>query len=265
MNIPIIQENDPRFQHVLAELQKLGLANDGKLHLSKTDREALLSGGRTDLISLHDLKSESYRIDQLDAKLSLSWKSNGEAELKLHPIYKEASYPPGLTDEEAQQLQVGQTSSILKRIKEAGEQQKDYLFEFDPDTREFIKTETGKVKSPDLVNGEKLNEQQKQDYQDGKEVELSDGTRFKYSGVETQGIRSDKAFLLASVFLDGGLTYVIYHGLKALNGLRNTDPEALAMTKGFINAKKDMESAAEHQRPATEELVLGYSRTGRSR
>jgi len=265
MNVPIIRENDTRFQQVFAELQKIGLASEGKLDLSKMDREALLSGGRTELISLHDLRSDNYRIDQLDAKLSLTWKPSGEPELKLHPIYKEASYPPGLTDEEAQQLQVGQATSIRKKLKDANEREKEYLFEFDPDTREFVRTETSKVRSPDFVNGEKLNEQQKQDYKDGKEVELSDGTKLKYSGVEPQGVRSDKAFLLASIFLDGGLTYVIYNGLKALNGLRNTDPESLALTKGFINAKKDMEAATENQRQIKEGPAQTYSHLGRSR
>ena len=58
---------------------------------------------------------------------------------------------------------------------------------------------------------------------------------------------------------------MIYNGLKALNGLRNTDPESLALTKGFINAKKDMEAATENQKQIKDEPAQTYSRSGRSR
>jgi hypothetical protein len=257
MNVPIFKENDLRVIPVFAELEQVGL------RLSAADKDVLLKGGRTELLRLEAISSAGHRIEKLDAKLSIGLDKNGDADLKYHPIYKEAAYPPGLTDEEAQQLQVGQTASVLKKLKDGADQPREFLFEFDAETREFIRTRMDKIVAPDLVNSERLSDQQKKDYRSGKEVELSDGTKFKFSGIDRNSIRSNRLMLIASLLSDGGLTYILFQGLKSLNGLRNTEPEAQLQSKGFLQAAEEKAGLERSPAPVLEESEsMGFTRKG---
>lgn len=238
MNKPLFQEHELP----IAELEKIGIAESGRLKLSPEDKNALLAGGRTELLRLHDLSADNYRIDQIDAKLSFARDQNGAVALKLHPIYHEADYPAGLTDLEAQDLQNGQTVALYKKLKDQASVEKEYLFEYDPQTREFIKTETGKILVPDLVNGETLSEKQRADFSQGKEVHLADGTHFRYTGVDQNAIRANRLALIASLLTDGGITYVLLQGLKALDGLRNNSPESVAFSKGYYKSMEEMKN-----------------------
>src|SRR5438093_1505689 len=75
-----------------------------------------------------------------------------------------------------------------------------------------------------------------------KEVELADRTRFAYSGVDTHGIRSNKIALIASILVDGGLTFVLYKGLNALFNKKHDPEESKALSPGYFNALKDLEN-----------------------
>jgi hypothetical protein len=238
MNKPLFKENELP----MAELEKIGLAENGRLKLSSEDKNALLAGGRTELLRLHDLIADNYRIDQMDAKVSFARNATGTVELKLHPIYHEADYPAGLTDLEAQDLQNGQRVAVYKKLKDQNSAEKEYLFEYDPQTREFIKTDTGKILVPDLVNGETLSEKQRADFRLGKEVQLADGTQFRYTGVDQNAIRANRLALIASLLTDGGITYMLLQGLKALDGLRNNSPESVAFSKGYYKSIEDMKN-----------------------
>jgi hypothetical protein len=72
-----------------------------------------------------------------------------------------------------------------------------------------------------MVNGETITAAQKENYRKGKEVQLADDTQFAYTAVDPQGIRANRIALIASILVDGGLTYVVYKGLNALFNQKN--------------------------------------------
>lgn len=122
------------------------------------------------------------------------------------------------------------------------------LVEFDSDTNEFIITDTEKIWVPDQVNGEILSLDQKERYRKGKEVELQDGTRLQYTGKEREGVRSNKIALVASIMIDGGLSFALYHGLKAMFGEKH-DQKSKEFSKGYDQAVKDMKKQQEEGGP----------------
>jgi len=200
----------------LAELERIGLAKNGRIELEVDDLNALLSGRRTDMLRLENLQAEGIHIPALDAKLSLRPKASGGLELLVHPIYKELEPPYFLTAEEAQQLEKGEKVNIDKVIVDKEGNAKEVLVEFDRETNEFIITDTEKILAPEEINGLPLTAEQKEKYRKGKEVETADGTTIQYTAKDKQGVRSDRLALIASVLIDGGITYLLFKGLNAL-------------------------------------------------
>lgn len=201
----------------VADLERIGLAKNGELSLDVDDLRAMLSGRRTDMLRLENLQSDGIHIPTLDAKLSLRPNdAEGTLELLVHPIYKEVGPPYYLTPEEAGQLEKGEAVNIDKVITDKDGNTKEVLVEFDRETNEFIITDTGQILAPEEINGLPLTLEQKERYRKGKEVETADGTVVQYAATEKQGIRSDRMALLASVLIDGGVSYLLYKGLNAL-------------------------------------------------
>jgi hypothetical protein len=219
----------------LADLEKIGLVKDGQFLIAGRDLEAMMAGRRTDMLNLRNLSADGIKIDTIDAKLSLRYNRGGKAELLLHPVYKEAVYPEYLTDVEAEKLQKGTAVNIEKVIIKDGKKV-DALIEYDPDTKEFIITDTAKVMAPDLINNEYLSPEQKQRFKKGKEVEISDGTAFQYTANDVQGVRSNKLALVASLIIDGGITYMLYAGLKAMNNKLRDETLAGQYSAGYNDA-----------------------------
>ena len=93
-----------------------------------------------------------------------------------------------------------------------------------------------------MVNNEFLTAAQKENYRKGKEVQLADGTRFSYSAEDTHGIRSNKIALVASILVDGGLSYMVYKGLNALFNQKRDEKDANVLSSGYFNALKDVEN-----------------------
>lgn len=224
----------------MRDLETIGLAAGGQLLLNVEDLKALLSGRRTNLLELKDLEAENIRIKSLNAKISLVTGSNGQVDLLIHPVYRKAATPDFLDDAESQRLQKGEVASLLKITRDDQGNQTERLIEFDRDTREFIVSDTEKILVPDMVNNEFLTPAQKSRYRRGQEVELADKTAFAYSGVDIQGIRSNKIALVASVLMDGGLSYVLYQGLNALFNKPRDAREAERLSPGYQLAAADM-------------------------
>jgi hypothetical protein len=234
MNTIIFKEHELPIQ----ELETIGLAAGGQLLLNADDLKSLLSGRRTGLHQLHDLEAENIRIKSMDAKVSLKKNAAGKPELVIHPVYRKPVTPDFLDDFEAKQLEKGELPSLLKVTKD---NTKEVLVEYDKDTREFIVSDTEKIAAPDMVNGEFLTAAQKEKYRKGKEVELADGTKLNYSATDTHGIRSNRIALIASILIDGGLTYVVYRGLNALFNQERDEKEAAKLSPSYHNAVRDME------------------------
>ncbi|NHA03248.1 DUF4099 domain-containing protein [Mucilaginibacter sp. HC2] len=246
----------------IKDLETIGLAAGGQLLLNVDDLKALLSGRRTSLMELHNLEAENIKIKSLNAKISLMPNESGKLDLLIHPIYHRAVTPEFLDDNEAQQLQKGEVVSILKITTDKKGNKKEMLIEYDAETREYIVSDTEKILVPDMVNNEFLTPAQKENYRKGKEVEIADGTRFSYSGVDHHGIRSNKLALVASILIDGGLSYMVYKGLNALFNKKHDPKMAEKLSPGYHNAIKDIEN----QRPSNpNEVSRSYTRSGRSR
>lgn len=246
----------------MRDLETIGLAAGGQLLLNVDDLKALLSGRRTGLLELHNLEAENIKIKSLNAKISLVNSSDGKVDLLIHPVYRKATTPDFLDDFGSVQLQKGEVANLLKITVDNKGNKTEHLVEFDADTREFIVSDTEKILVPDMVNNEFLTPAQKDRYRRGEEVELADRTRFVFSNVDPQGIRSDKIALVASILIDGGLSYMLYKGLNALFNKPRDEKQAAQLSPGYRNAVSDMEN-----QPARmpEQQPRSFTRGGGSR
>jgi hypothetical protein len=252
MNKQIYDEQDLPVE----ELESIGLAKKGRLLLDEDDLKALLSGRRTDMLRLENLKFEDLHIDQLDTKLSLRQNELGGLELLLHPIYREVEAPYYLTKEEAEKLERGEALNIEKFITDEEGKSKAVLVEFDKDTNEFIITDTEQILTPDAVNGINLTAEQKEKYKKGKEVEMKDGTTFQYTAVKKEGLRSNKLHLVASLIMDGGVSFALYKILHGLFGKKRDEKQAAQMSPQYREAFKEFQKwQRERQAPAREAQV----------
>lgn len=258
MNLISYNENELPIQ----DLETIGLAANGQLLLNVDDLKALLSGRRTGIMELHDLEAENIKIKSINAKVSLRPNGVGTLDLLIHPIYRKSETPDFLNDNEAQQLQKGEVASLLKITIDDKGNKKELLVEYDADTREYIVSDTEKILAPDMINNEFLTPAQKENYRKGKEVQIADGTNLAYSGVDHHGIRSNKLALVASVLIDGGLSYMVYKGLNMLFNQKREQKNAEKLSPGYYNAVKDMEA----QRPfVPHQADRPYTRNGNSR
>ena len=147
-----------------------------------------------------------------------------------------------MDDNEAAKLQKGEVASFLKVTQDNLGNKKEMLIEFDAETKEFIVSDTEKVLAPDMVNNEFLTPAQKENYRKGREVEIADGTVFNYSGVDHHGILSNKLALVASVLVDGGISYMVYKGLNAFFNKKRDEQLAAKLSPGYHNAIQDIEN-----------------------
>jgi hypothetical protein len=257
MNLISFKEKDLPIK----ELETIGLASRGQLLLNVDDLKALLSGRRTGLMQLENLEAEGIQIKAMDAKVSLRTNKDGKTDLLIHPIYRKPATPDFLDDNEAKQLEKGEVAHFLKTTADDKGNKKETLVEYDSETREFIVSDTEKIMAPDMVNSEFLTPAQKENYRKGKEVELADKTTFSYSGTDINGIRSNRLALIASILVDGGLSYMVYKGLNAAFGKKHDPKEAEDLSPGYYSAMEDMED----ERPVinNEHIRFGHSRNGR--
>jgi len=258
MHIVHFNENDLPVK----DMETIGLAAGGQLLLNVDDLRALLSGRRTGLLELHDLEAENIKIKSLNAKISLKHNEDGKVDLLIHPIYRKAYKPDFLDDNEARQLQKGEIENFLKITVDNKGNKKEMLVEYDADTREYIVSDTEKILAPDMVNNEFLTAAQKENYRKGKEVQLAEGTKFNYSAADKHGIRSDRIALVASILIDGGLTYMVYKGLNALFNQKRDEKAAEKLSPGYYNALKDIENQRGF---VPNQATRSYTRSGSSR
>jgi len=258
MHIVNFDENDLPIE----DMETIGLAANGQLLLNVDDLKALLSGRRTGLLELRDLEAENIKIKSLNAKISLRHNDQGKADLLIHPIYRKAATPDFLDDNEANALQKGEVENYLKITIDNNGNKKEMLVEYDSETKEFIVSDTEKILIPDMVNNEFLTAAQKENYRKGKEVQLADGTKFNYAAVDKHGIRSDRIALVASILIDGGLTYMVYKGLNALFNRKRDEKTAEKLSQGYYNAIKDIENQRGF---VPKQEARSYTRSGGSR
>jgi hypothetical protein len=244
-----------------AEMENLGLIDrDGNYTIGQENVEALLAGRRTSLIRLTELDANGFRIEQLDAKLSLYRETDGEVGFKLHPIYKKPEIPSLLDADEAQSLISGKRLSVQKIKPGPGKQ--EIVFEYDAETKEFISYDPGLVIAPDKINGYKLKEWQKDDFKKGLNVELPDGTEVQHRASDPKGVRADRAALIFSVLIDGGISYLLLRGINHLLNSKKeqTDDQTPAFKKAYAEMEKHFAKKSQSADQQTEEN-RGYTKS----
>lgn len=269
MNTLILNEKDLPIE----QLREIGLVKGEELQMQKKDIHALLSGGRTNLIKLHDIERSGIEIREMEVKLSLVRGVAGKPELLVHPVYKQSLNPSYISQIEADQLITGEKSNVLKEVDRDGEK-KSLLVEYDWDTKEFVVTDMMKVRAPDQVNGIALSPYQKDRYSAGRQIELEDGSQIQASSTSAEGIRSNRLSLVVSLLMDGGISYLLLSGLKALIGDKRLFEQTNEKGEGYKRAFKDYEKqqtgksidvpAGEKLESSTEQS-RGYTRSGMSR
>lgn len=222
----------------MEELQQIGLADGRNLRLDHDDLDAILAGRRTDMLRLEGLTFDDMKIQQLDAKLSLERQPDDNVRLLIHPIHREPEAPEYLTRDEAEALEKGDTVNLLKKVYDGEGHEREVLVEFDKDTNEFIVSDTANIEAPEEINGVPLTAEQKERFRKGKEVKTDDGTTVQYAAQEKQGIRSDKLHLIASIVIDGGISYILYKSLHALWGQKHDKDKANEVGKNYPEALK---------------------------
>lgn len=268
MNPVIFDYNDLPMK----DLEAVGLVKKGELLLEEADLKALFSGRRTRMLQLENLELGGMKIASVKAKLQLVSGADGVTELRLHPEYLESRKPGYLSDTEAEALETGGKQSFEKTIVDGNGQKKRVLVEFDQETKQFLETDLDKLPAPEKVNNEPLSAEQQARYKRGEEVELSDGTKFRYTATTPEGIRANRIALVASIVFDGGISYLLFHSIKAL-----VDQKQLAYAaghnEGYQAALAEMkaqqsgvqeEEAPEHRiQFSGAQYEKGYARKGR--
>jgi len=238
-------------KELFAELEKIGIYTESKLTIGQEDIDALLAGRRTGMLSLKNLELDGFKIQQLDAKLSMVRGDDKSIVLNLHPIYNEVRPHPALSEREGKRLKDGKVDTILKEHGDTIGMLRKIAIEYDAQTREFISYEPEKVQVPDRVNGESLSEKQKKAFRNGEIVTLQDGTRIQHSATDSKGVRSDRARLIFSMLFDGGISYLIFRGIRNLKN--SSEAQKLDYTKGYNQALADI---LEKEKPAKTPTVM---------
>ena len=147
------------------ELELIGISKKQIWSLDKADITALLSGKRTSLLDLafHDNKGEEINMK---GKISLYWKDNNNAGVKIHPVRLEIMNDINLKPKELERLQDNEI--ITKTINN-----EKYLVQLDPETNELLKTKIKSISIPSYIKGVELNKQQKEALKSGKELILN--------------------------------------------------------------------------------------------
>lgn len=232
------------------DFKKIGLMDNDTLNLTKEDLKELSAGRKSGLLDLKNLEHEGIQIERLKAKISLQENKDGSLSVVLHPIYKNPQKHSLLNDKEMDSLITGEKANIVKGyLDEKGKSHK-MLIEYDKDTKEFVSMNTNRILVPEKINNEPLTQLQKAKYKEGEAITMPDGTMLQPSPTARNGVRSNNTFLVLSILLDGGVSYLLVKAAQALLGIgRGEDKSAMqsvqltnAFHKGYLDALKDMEA-----------------------
>ena len=87
---------------------------------------------------------------------------------------------------------------------------------------------------------------------------MPDGTAFQYTAVKKEGMRSNKLHLIASLIMDGGVSFILYKLLHGLFGRKRDEKQAAQLSPQYREAYKEFQKwqkerqAQKDQEPATE-------------
>ena len=256
----------------VADLRELGLIKDGEVALPKKDIDALMMGMRTGLIKLQDISHGGIEVKEMQVKLSLAKGTDGKQELLIHPVYKQSNRPAIISSSEGEDLITGLKANLIKETTEEGRYKK-LMVEYDQDTREFIVTDTSRLRIPEMINGMALTPYQKERYGNGRQIEMPDGTTVQASSTSAEGVRSNRLALVVSLIMDGGISYLLLTGLKAMVGDRGLLPQSDERNANYQKALAEAAQQVSHKIPIEKQTAISnhneysraYGRSGISR
>jgi len=130
---------------------------------------------------------------------------------------------------------------------------REAVIEYDPQTKQFMSYDPAKVKLPEKINGETLSPEKKRKLKEGEVVALEDGTEIQLSTSDKNGVRSNRAGLVLSILIDGGISYLLITGIKSLLDKGNQPQKATskekdeAYSKGYLKALVEVEKQLERK------------------
>jgi len=227
------------------DLRIFGIYKDGKFTIPEEQIKALKEGRMTDIVELKNLKSKDIEIEALPARLSIVRGDNGNPSLRIDPVYREPNEHPQLSQDERQRLIRAEIANIKKSYVDKDGNVQTEIIEYDKETKQFMAYDPRTVKAPETVNEQHLTPEQKRKYKEGEMVELNDGTAFKFSGIDRKNIRSNRSGLVLSVVLDGGISYLLYTGLKRMLGKQSSEEKSYS--QGYIDGINKVQKQIERR------------------
>lgn len=155
------------------QFKLLGIDKDAVKKLPQTVLKALQSGNRTSLIQFNDFKvSENSQPITLNAKLSIATDADGKPKLKIHPVNLEANNYLGLTEKEIAHITKDPLNVIPKMVLDKKGELIDSFVSLDTTTNEYIAVKRESIKAPEAINDITLTEQQRNDFKNGKPIQI---------------------------------------------------------------------------------------------
>src|SRR5690606_15669288 len=227
------------------DLKIFGIYRDGKFTIPEEQINALKEGRMTDIVELKNLNGKDIEIEALPARLSIVRGDNGSPSLRIDPVYREPNEHPQLSQDERQRLVKAEIANIKKSYVDKEGNVQTEIIEYDKETKQFMAYDPRKVKAPEAVNEQYLTHEQKRKYKEGEVVELNDDTAFQFSSIERKNIRSNRSGLVLSVILDGGISYLLYTGIKRMLGAKSN--EDTYYSQGYIDGINQVQKQVERR------------------
>ena len=180
------RENDIPYN----QLERLGLEKSAILDLDKDSLLRLLSGSRTNVLSLKGFDRDNDPFD-IKAKISLYRDSEGAVNVMIHPVRKEIDNNMNLKQSDIDRLKDGEL--ILKTFD-----RDKYLVQLDRETNELLRIPVREVIVPSYIKDVELSNDQKEKLRIGQPITVDSGKEKLQVGIdliEPRGLKfSDLAF-----------------------------------------------------------------------
>lgn len=227
------------------DLKIFGIYKDGRFTIPEEQITALKNGMMTDVVELKNLKGKDLEIESLPARLSIVKGEDGLPALRIDPVYREPNAHPKLSMGERQQLIRSELANLKKSYVDNNGNVQTEIIEYDQDTRQFMSYHPRAVKAPETVNGQTLTSGQKKKFREGEVVNLEDGTEFQLNTSSKSGLRSNRSGLVLSVILDGGISYLLFTGLKTMLGKKSEVEQSYS--KGYHDGIREVQKQIERR------------------
>jgi hypothetical protein len=174
-----------------ASLKRLGVDRVQLLQWPRPTLQALLSGMRTSLIRFTDVRPMGEAVGRiLDARLSLVRKPDGSTGVHLHPASPSRTASPLLQPVERQQLEQGPDTVVGKTLTDGEGRPRNAWVAHDSVTGSDVAVDRDALKAPQSLNGQPLTEAQRNDWKEGKPVDLGQHT-YRFDPTRENGMRID--------------------------------------------------------------------------